>query len=117
MLPSRLAVPLALLINESITNAYKHAYPTGQSGAILVYLTRSADGELNVVIQDDGVGLPAGAREGALGLRLIRSFASQLGGELVVQSHSGVSIRLTIPAGVALPAAAAQTASSPRSSS
>ena len=108
ILPSRLAVPLALLINESITNAYKHAYPNGQSGEIVVRLARSADGALNVAIQDDGVGLSTGAREGALGLRLIRSFASQLGGELGVQSSSGVTIRLTIPAGVALPAAAAQ---------
>lgn len=95
-LEPRTALPVALLVNEAITNAYKHAYPNGQAGEIFVRVARTANGGIRIGIQDDGVGLSLGVHEGALGLSLMRSFASQLGGDLAISSEDGTSIQLTL---------------------
>ena len=99
LVESRLAVPLSLLVNEAVTNAYKHAYPNGQSGEIFVRIANQADGRVTIAIRDDGVGFAPDVREGALGLLLMRSFSSQLGGELTVLSDKGTTIQLTVPDG------------------
>ena len=102
LVESRLAIPLSLLVNEAVTNAYKHAYPSGQSGEIFVRIANQAGGSVTIAIRDDGVGFAPDVREGALGLTLMRSFASQLGGELAVLADKGTTIQLTVPDG-ALP--------------
>ena len=94
-LESRLAMPLALLVNEAITNAYKHAYPDGATGEIRVSLARDGNGGLNVAVQDDGIGLKHGGNS-SVGLKLIKSFAAQVGGTLVVETSPGMTIRLTL---------------------
>jgi len=96
LLEPRIALPVALLVNEAITNAYKHAYPNSQEGEIFVRVARTANGGVRIGIQDDGVGMSVGIHEGALGLSLMRSFASQLGGHLAVSSDDGTSIQLTL---------------------
>ncbi len=75
-LPVARASPVALLANEALLNAAKHAFPDGGHGTVRVSLTRlGADAEL--VIEDDGVGFPAGQTEGRLGMHLIRRLAAQ----------------------------------------
>jgi two-component sensor histidine kinase len=91
LLDPNIALPVSLLINEAVVNAYKHAYPDG-TGEIFVRVARNADGGLRVGIQDDGVGIPPISEHG-LGMTLMRSFASQVGGELLIHSDStGTSI-------------------------
>lgn len=84
------AVPLSLIVTEAVTNAIKYGFPAGRSGAVTIRLTE-ADGEVELCIQDDGVGIPAGrveteagTRDG-IGIQLIRGFARQLGGSLTMQ--------------------------------
>ena len=88
------AVPLALIVTEAVTNSVKYAFPAGRRGHISVRLTEAA-GELDLVIEDDGVGIPdglavteAGTRDG-LGRQLIRGFARQLGASLDVKEGQG----------------------------
>jgi PAS domain S-box-containing protein len=50
------AAPLALLINELVGNAFKHAYPDRRRGRVLVQVTRP-DGDLRIVVEDDGIGM------------------------------------------------------------
>ena len=96
------AVPLALIVTEAVTNSVRYAFPDGRSGHISVVL-RDHDGELDLVIKDDGVGIPAGqadteagTRDG-IGLQLIRGFSRQLGATLSVSEGDGTSyaVRLT----------------------
>jgi two-component sensor histidine kinase len=101
LLEPHIALPIALLVNEAITNAYKHAYAPEQQGEIFVRIATAANGGVRIGIQDDGVGFPADA-QGRLGLTLIRSFASQLNGELIIQSDDGTSIHLIVPEVAAL---------------
>lgn len=95
LLEPRVALSISLLVNEAITNAYKHAYPDG-TGEICVRVAQTAGGGLRIGVQDDGVGFSPNVH-GGLGLTLIRSFASQLGGELLIQSDSsGTLISVTV---------------------
>jgi two-component sensor histidine kinase len=77
---------LALIANEALSNALKHAFPDRRRGAVLVRL-EVRDVRVTLTIEDDGVGSPATADESAdsghglgqgLGMRLIRSFARSL---------------------------------------
>ena len=101
LVESRHAIPLTLLINEAVTNAFKHAYPAGQPGEVFVRVAKTARGGLRIGIQDDGVGLPPNVHEGALGLTLMRAFASQLGGGLTISSDKGTAVHLTVLDGAA----------------
>ena len=96
MVDGALATPLTLLVNEAVTNAFKHAYPGGRAGEIFVRVARTTDGGLRVAIQDDGVGFSPDVCNGSMGLTLMRTFASQLGGDLAVLSDEGTTIQLTM---------------------
>jgi two-component sensor histidine kinase len=68
------AVPLGLIINELLSNAYKHAYPGERGGEVVLRLAVLDDGRIEVVVSDRGVGLPPGLRPEAvttLGMRLV----------------------------------------------
>ena len=96
------AVPLSLIVTEAVSNAVKYAFPMGRTGAVSVRLT-GADGSADLVVEDDGVGIPAGRTEtetgtrDGLGITLIRGFVRQLGGTLVVEEKAGTRYVVTIP--------------------
>src|SRR5262249_11862402 len=78
------ALSLGMLVNEVVSNAYKHAFPQGQAGRVSVTLSRPLEGtQAELVISDNGVGMsdtPAGGQ--GLGTRLINGLAAQLQGKL-----------------------------------
>lgn len=88
---------LTLLITEAVSNAVQHAFPDGRTGTITVSLRQEGDGAL-LRIQDDGMGLPADAEGGpALGLKLIRGFASHLGGTAEIGGVGGTLVLVRFP--------------------
>ena len=98
-LPPDVAVSLALVANEAVTNACKHAFPDGRAGEVEVRLERRADdGALVLAVRDDGVGLPIQAPEGGLGMRLIRGFVRKVGATLTLSGEGGTTVALTLPA-------------------
>lgn len=88
-LPVDKAIPCGLIINELLTNAFKHAFPDGRRGHVSVALHRLADGPLELTIADDGVGLPAGPSTTSLGMHLVETLVAQLGGSLSSTSEAG----------------------------
>lgn len=84
------AVPLALVVTEAVSNAIKYAFPGGRNGSVSVRLAEEVPGIATLVIQDDGIGIPAGRAEtetgirDGLGIQLIRGFARQLAATLQV---------------------------------
>ncbi|TNC68813.1 sensor histidine kinase [Rubellimicrobium roseum] len=85
-LPTRLAVPLGLVVNELVTNAVKHAFAPGQPGHVHVSL--AAEGDLwRLTVADDGGGL-GGTQTGGSGIGhvLVAAFVAELGGEMSVES-------------------------------
>lgn len=89
------AVPLALLANEALTNALKHAFPPGQGGSIRMELAER-DGTLAFSLADDGIGMPEGAKSG-LGMTILSALARQLGGTLEWAVGSGTRLTVTVP--------------------
>ncbi len=87
------AVSLGVVVTELVTNAYKYAYPAGQGGEIRVNLAELADRGLRLVVEDDGVGLPAGGevRGTGLGRKVISAMARSLGSTVAFDAgHRGV---------------------------
>lgn len=91
------AVPLALLVTEAITNAMKHAFPDGRAGNIAVGLSLDeGSGRALLSVSDDGVGPPAFGPDSGhhLGLHLIRAFARQIGGDLMISGPPGMAVQV-----------------------
>lgn len=92
------AIPCALIVNELVTNAIKHAFPDGRQGCICIELNQNEDGTGRIVVSDDGIGLPASARIGeahSLGFQLIPLLVDQLGGHLDVVRTPGARFTLS----------------------
>jgi two-component sensor histidine kinase len=98
MAPFEQAAPFGVILNELVTNAAKHAYPAAGEGVICVELRADPD-VLVLRVSDAGRGLAAGAeRPGGIGMRLVRSLAKQLHGELHVQATAqGAAFEVRAP--------------------
>ena len=90
------AVPLGIVLTELITNAVKYAFPAPRSGAILVQARRRQPGWIELVVQDDGIGMSS-LREGSLGYGLIRSLVQQIQGQVDVRSDAGLTVVISFP--------------------
>jgi len=96
------AVPCGLMLNELITNAYKHAFPANkpcsEKGTCeIIVAVKNNDGELMLTVADNGVGLPPGLdweKSETLGLKLIRMLCGQLHGSMALDRNQGTAIHL-----------------------
>ena len=90
-------LPLAMILNEAVTNAIKHAFPGNRPGHIQLSLRHLPSGDVELQIGDDGIGLPAGFRhnsENSLGLTLIRGLVRQLHGSYTIGDDAGVVLTI-----------------------
>jgi two-component sensor histidine kinase len=82
------ATPLALIANELITNALKHAFTPGTRGTVTLRCAIEPGGDIALTVADDGCGPPpnfdAGTQPG-FGLRLVQTLARQIGGEFRIR--------------------------------
>lgn len=88
-------LPLAVILNEAITNAIKYAFPGNEGGQIHLTLRKLVTGEICLQIRDNGTGLPAGLQrlgKKSLGLNLITGLVSQLHGTCNIEDDGGVVI-------------------------
>jgi len=95
------AILVALIINELVLNAGKHAYPNSAGGSIWVRVVKKDKDLVQISVRDEGVGLPAGfdpLTSKRLGSRLINALAKQLDAELTRPfSAIGTNFALLIP--------------------
>ena len=110
VLDTERAVQLGLVLNETVTNALKYAFPEGRAGQVRVRFRREA-GEFVLSVADDGIGLPPEADldhappsppplGAGLGTRLLRALAAQLRGSFTRQpgrTGSGTEAELRFP--------------------
>ncbi len=83
------ATPCGLILNELVTNAFKHAFIDGRLGKISITLTHHAH-KLHLVVQDNGLGFAPSLdwqNSPTLGLRLVRILARQLEATLTQTSN------------------------------
>ena len=96
-IPSQIAVTLALLITELLTNAAKYAY-AGAPGPVAVLVLEAEDGALQVSVSDQGQGMHGTVQGSGLGAKLIRIFTGQLGGRVDTRTGAGgTTVTIAVP--------------------
>lgn len=97
-LPLERTIPLGLLVNELVTNAFKYAFPQ-HKGTVTLGLSKQ-EKMLKLVVADDGVGLPQGVdifNLGSLGMQLVESLVEQIEGNLSYHSTNGTEFVISFP--------------------
>lgn len=92
-LPVTQAIPCGLLVNEIVTNSYKHAFKGLDEGLIEVSLKTKGE-FVQITVQDNGVGFDQEnyTKPGlSLGMKLIRTLSKQLRASTEVRSKDGTS--------------------------
>ena len=90
-----IAVPIALILNEGISNSLKHGFPDGREGTVTVELQSLGGHKMLLQIADDGIGIPPSVDDSnpnSFGLRLIRGFTADISGILKIERFKGTSI-------------------------
>lgn len=97
MLPLSIASPLSMIVNELITNCFKHAFPDNRFGKIDLHYA-VADGRLVLDVVDDGAGFDVGQVSGGRGRATVIQLAQALEGVADWSSDStGTRVHITIP--------------------
>jgi PAS domain S-box-containing protein len=99
------AVPLGLIVNELVTNAFKHGLAGGGAGStVRVHFRQLADGNWRLSVTDDGGGggaarppPVAAGRPTGLGLQLVELFGRQLGGTVRVSAQPRYRVEVDFP--------------------
>ncbi len=93
------AMPLGLIINEWVTNAFKHAYKMSKLQPAL-WIRLSLENSLELQIKDNGTGMPSemwDKPQKSFGIKLVKVLAKQLRGTCTVENEDGTVLTLHIP--------------------
>jgi len=94
------AIPCGLIINELVSNAFKYAFIDCNRGRIEVKLYPIEKKNYQLIVSDDGVGLPEEVDLGepqTLGLQIVTDLVGQLGGHLQVERTKGTTFKIIFP--------------------
>lgn len=89
-----MAIPCALIMNELITNAYKHAFNGRQTGEIRISLSRE-NNKYTLSVKDNGVGMPEIKDKSTLGMTLVYGLARQMEGAVTINNSGGTTFNIT----------------------
>ncbi|MDP1623759.1 MAG: histidine kinase dimerization/phosphoacceptor domain -containing protein [Bacteroidales bacterium] len=95
--PIEMALPLGLIINELITNAYKYAFPDERTGTIWVKLLPEDEEKFCITICDDGVGLAKDFpmnKSDTMGSQIVRILVEQIEAIFEVSNNGGACYRI-----------------------
>lgn len=93
------AIPLGLILNELISNAFKHAYQNQPNPSLMINLAYPDAHELNIRIRDNGAGMPPvdEKQRKTFGMKIVTTLIKELKGSLNVRSENGTTYDLNIP--------------------
>jgi two-component sensor histidine kinase len=95
-LPPERAIPVGLIVNELVTNAYKHAFAGGRKGAVAVSLRRAE--ALRLTVQDNGHGCPDNPGPRGVGSQLVELLVRQLNGNMQrTSAEPGCRVSVNFP--------------------
>jgi two-component sensor histidine kinase len=88
------AIPCGLILNELLTNCYKHAFLNKVEGCIDVSFQNN-NNDFKLVVKDNGVGLPEGYdKKQSLGVSVICALTEQLNGTSAFKNDNGTYFEL-----------------------
>jgi two-component system, sensor histidine kinase PdtaS len=90
-------IPLGLIITELLTNAFKYAFNEVETCSISIKLDTLKNNQFQLVVQDNGVGLPGDFdfnASGSLGMQLVRALSEQLSGQIEYEFDQGAKFTL-----------------------
>ena len=99
------ASPCGLIVNELLSNAFKYAFPGAKSGEVRVELRRGPERRIQLLVADNGTGLPPDVNwetSPTLGLRLVRSLTRQIEANVEVDSHNGTAFSMSFLDGLSI---------------
>lgn len=91
------AVACGLIVNELVTNSFKHAFPGKRRGEIWISLTQSGY-QFSLSVRDNGIGLSREidlSRTNSMGLQLVTTLSHQLNADMDLDKLNGTSVTLT----------------------
>ena len=91
------AMPCGFIVNELVSNALKYAFVDGRKGVLFIGLSGGSGDSIEMVVRDNGVGLPPGfdcQQSTSLGLRLVHTLVQQLRGKLQMVGDGGVEFKV-----------------------
>lgn len=94
------AVPIGLIVNETVTNAFKYAFPFNMPGTITIELSQTGP-LVQLTVADNGIGLshdPIHADTRSFGIRLIKGLIKELHGKVHFETGHGTKITFRFPA-------------------
>lgn len=89
------ALPLALILNEAITNSIKYAFPSVKSGTITISLKKVQNNRFSLAIADNGAGMKTGFAYQSfdtMGMKLIQGLCEDIHGRMEIQNMGGTTI-------------------------
>ncbi len=94
------AIPCGLILNELVSNCFKHAFIDRQLGEIKVTIKNREQQNFIIEVADNGIGIPQLidlTDSPSLGMRVIHSLTKQLEGKITLDRTIGSSIQIEIP--------------------
>jgi two-component sensor histidine kinase len=91
------ALPIGLIINELLTNAFKYAFPGHIPGDIHLTLSREEGQMCSIIVKDNGIGLPETSSmdsEKSLGLYIVKLLVEQLDGSVNIVRNNGTAFHI-----------------------
>lgn len=91
------AIPLALIINEMLSNSLKHAFRGNKKGKIIIEIRREENGKHFLRFFDNGVGVPKSINlrnTATIGMQLVNDLVNQLHGKIELNTDKGTEFRV-----------------------
>lgn len=91
------AIPCGLILNELLTNCYKHAFPNSANGNIQIDFIKCPEtNQFKLIVKDNGIGLPENYnKKQSLGQTVIESLCEQIDGQFFYKNNNGTHFELT----------------------
>ena len=95
------AIPCGLIINELVSNVFKHAFKEGMTGEVKIYLKsellNNGDNRITIIVADNGLGFPSEIdfkNTQTFGLLLVNTYVEQLGGTIELNTENGSEFKI-----------------------
>ncbi|PJZ83965.1 sensor histidine kinase [Leptospira harrisiae] len=91
------AIPMGLILNELVSNSFRHAFMNRNHGKIIVNLGKTIN-QFVLVVKDDGNGIDNSILDGkGMGLSLVRNLVKQLRGTMEIKKENGATVEIKFP--------------------